>query len=251
MRGTVVSDLAAHLIARGTVPPRWHLRRCARKRVASRRRCHKAWCVASPELDKEFRALFADMAAGWRSAPEPEGVHLDEVNRAALAGVGVVAVIHGWMARLVRTGEAALLCDQHGYAEEASPLIRSMLEHAIGLWWLVDQRGDAFQALVRSRSNQMQKLDAAQEHGWSIGDEEAQRLLKEAIAVVTDEESKAADNLLAVAHQAREYGLSNFAQAWLLESWTSHASTCQCHRVLRARARPRRRYGCLHPAPRP
>jgi hypothetical protein len=109
--------------------------------------------VASPELDQQFRALYAQMADAWRSAPEPDGIFLAEVHRAGLADVGVVAVIHGWMARLVRTGEAALLCDEYEYGEEASPLIRSMLEHAIGLWWLVDQRGNAFQALVRSRSN--------------------------------------------------------------------------------------------------
>jgi hypothetical protein len=175
-------------------------------------------------LDEAFRALFADMAAAWRTAPQPDGIFLAEVDRAGLAEVGVIAVIHGWMARLTRSGEAALLCDGQGYGEEASPLIRSMLEHAIGLWWLVDQRGDAFQALARSRSNQMKRLDDAQKYGWSIGDDETQRLLAEAISLETDEASKSADRLLALAHQAKEYGLGEFFQAWLVESWTSHAS---------------------------
>lgn len=180
--------------------------------------------LASPKLDEQFRALFAEMARAWRSAPEPDGIFLAEVDRAGLADVGVVAIIHGWMARLVRTGEAALLCDEQGYGEEASPLIRSMLEHAIGLWWLVDQRGDAFQALARSRSNQMKRLADAQKSGWSVGDAEAQALLQAAISLETDEASKSANGLLAVAHQSKEYGLGAFFQAWLVESWTSHAS---------------------------
>ena len=82
-----------------------------------------------------------------------------------MAEIGAVAVIHGWIARLIRTGEAALILDERGYGEEASPLVRSMHEHAIGPWWLVDQRGDAFQALSRSRSNEMRKLREAQAQG--------------------------------------------------------------------------------------
>ena len=184
----------------------------------------EACAMSSAELDQAFRDLFRDMADAWRAAPPPEGIHLVEADLHGLGEVGVVAVIHGWMARLVRTGEGALILGQAGYGEEVSPLVRSMIEHAIGLWWLVDQRGDAFQALARARSTQMSRLDAAQKKGWSVGDEETQRLLKDAIDLQTDETNKSNDRLLHVAHQAETYGLADFFQGWLIESWSSHAS---------------------------
>src|SRR3954451_77865 len=101
--------------------------------------------MASPALAADFRRLFDDMAAAWRTAPAPEGVAVTEMTRAALAEVSAIAVTYGWMARVIRTGEAALLQADQGYATEAAPSVRTMIEHAIGLWWLVEERGTAFQ----------------------------------------------------------------------------------------------------------
>jgi len=180
--------------------------------------------VVSEVLNTKFAELFSDMARAWREAPAPAGIHLAEVTRSGLADVEAVAVIHGWMARVIRSGEAALLLADSGYAEEASPLVRSMLEHAIGLWWLVDKRGDALQVLVRQKAYQMERLEKVQEIGWRVSGDEGQRLLREAIEVETDEATKSLDRFAAVAEQAREYGLGMFLQAWMIESWTSHAS---------------------------
>jgi len=160
-----------------------------------------------------FRALFQEMATVWRDAPAPEGVHLVEHTRAALADVEATAVVYGWMMRVIRNGEAALQLVDAGYGPEASPLIRSMIEHAIGLWWIVDQPGAAFQALTRARSETMRRLHAAQATGWVIGDDESQRLLQEAINIVTDEDTRAVDRLLHIAHQAAQYNLGRLYQA--------------------------------------
>jgi len=130
-----------------------------------------------------------------------------------LADVEATAVVYGWMMRVIRNGEAALQLVDAGYGPEASPLIRSMIEHAIGLWWIVDQPGAAFQALTRARSETMRRLHAAQATGWVIGDDESQRLLQEAINIVTDEDTRAVDRLLHIAHQAAQYNLGRLYQA--------------------------------------
>lgn len=178
----------------------------------------------SPDLEAAFITLFNDMAEAWRRAPGPEPVAIGDGDLRQRGEIGVVAVIHGWMARLVRTGEAALLCLSQGFGEECSPLVRSMMEHAIGLFWLVDRKGDAFQTLVRARSMQMQKLQKAQEDGWSVGDDEMQELLRAAITTETDESGKSDDHLLHLANQAKEYALGSLYQGWLVETWTSHPS---------------------------
>jgi hypothetical protein len=127
------------------------------------------------------------------------------------------------MARVIRSGEAALLLEEAGHGEEASPLVRSMIEHAIGLSWLVDSRGDAVQALRRAHGYEMSRFERSQALGWSV-DEQLQERLRQAVEVETDEHTRSLDRLLHVAEQAKEYGLGMLLQAWMVETWTSHAS---------------------------
>jgi hypothetical protein len=180
--------------------------------------------MASPDLAADFRALFDDMAVAWRAAPAPEGVAVTDLTRAALAEISAVAVTYGWMARVVRTGEAALLLADDGYATEAAPLVRTMIEHAIGLWWLVEERGTAFQVLVRARSRTMQRFQEAQETGWTLEGPESQQLLQDAIDLETDQATVTRDFMQHVKNQAVAYGLGSLYQAWLIETGYSHAS---------------------------
>ena len=175
----------------------------------------------SPELEAKFATLFHEMAAAWRAAPEPPPLLIEGDNLKMRGEIGVVAVMHGWMARLVRSGEAALRLLRDGYGEESSPLVRSMMEHAIGLFWLIDKRGDAFQTLVRVRSEQMSRLQRAQENGWFVADES---MLQAAIDQETDQTGISGDHLRSVFAQAMEYDLGSFYQGWLVETWTSHPS---------------------------
>ncbi len=194
--------------------------------------------MASSELNADFVALFEEMTEAWVHAPGPEGMHLPEVTLGGLANVEAVAVIHGWMARIVRSGEAALMLLGRDYDEEASPLVRSMLEHAIGLWWLVEQRGDAFQVLVRARANEMKRFEKAQQHGWQLGDEKGLELLREAIEAETEERTLNLDRFAHVGEQAKEFGLGSFLQAWMIESWTSHASIASARAYYKVKANP-------------
>lgn len=173
--------------------------------------------------DEAFEELLDKMRAAWRGAPAPERMRLPEVTPGALADVDAVAVIHGWMARVARLGEAALVLVKTGYDVETSALVRSMIEHAIALWWMEDQRGVALQALVRQRGAEYERLKHAQAEGWEL-DEEGREVLERAINIETDEETRNVDYLLATAHQASHYRLVGLYQGWLVETWSTHPS---------------------------
>ncbi len=49
---------------------------------------------------------------------------------------GVAHLAHGWYLRCHRGVESILVLDRSGFAEEASPLRRSVIEHGIALRWL-------------------------------------------------------------------------------------------------------------------
>ena len=180
--------------------------------------------MATAALADDFRDLYLEMADAWRSCPPPTPVDVGEGTRADSSEVQAVAVACGWIARVVRTGEAAIRESRNGYAIEVAPMVRSMIEHAIGLWWIADQRGIAYQALVRARSSRLKKFQEAQDKGWALEGDELQQLLQDAIDLETDDETRPFDRFLHVVTQAVEYDLVAFYQAWLIESGMSHAS---------------------------
>lgn len=175
------------------------------------------------DLDGKFAALAQEMIAAWATAPAPAGIRLPDTSRASLSEVGALTVVWGWTTRVVRTAEAVLLLHDAKLDVEGAPLVRSMLEHAIAIWWIADKRGVGYQALVRARARSMELLDRAQATGWQLADE-AQQLLQAGISIETDDDTKAGDYLLNAQPRAVEYGLGSFHQAWLIETWTSHAS---------------------------
>jgi len=71
-------------------------------------------------------------------------------------------------------------------------------------------------------------LRKAEGIGWQHSDE-IQSLMSEMLAIETDERSKSADALLAARHRAEKYGHGSLYQAWLIESWSSHASPASAH----------------------
>ncbi len=180
--------------------------------------------MASTVVTQGFITIFDEMRGAWRAAPGPQPLLLEDDSLAQSAEAGAIVVAFGWMARLVRTGEAVLLLGDNGYREESAPLVRSMIEHCIGLSWLVDQRGPAFQVLLRMRAESLRRFQAAQESGWTLEGPEAQELLQRAIDVETDDETRFLDRFAAVRTQAAHYGLGSFYQGWLIESSSSHAS---------------------------
>jgi hypothetical protein len=132
-------------------------------------------------------------------------------------------VTWGWTARVLRMAEATLLLHREGFDTELAPLLRSMQEHAIALPWVADRRGRAYQALARQRAEGWSRFKAAQTDSWTL-EGEAAVLLESAMAVQTDEDTDSEKTLLKTLHRAQTYGLEPLYQAWLLETWSTHAT---------------------------
>jgi hypothetical protein len=173
------------------------------------------------DIDRGLRAVVDDMVAAWPSAPAPAPTQLGNVDSDSLSDAAADAVASAWTARVVRTAQAVLILCDNGFSHESAPLVRSMLEHAVAIWWIADKRGAAYQSLIRGRARAMQLFADAQSTGWHLGDD-GQQLLETAINVETDEGTVSGDHLLHARQRAAEYGLGSFHQAFLVETWTAH-----------------------------
>lgn len=181
--------------------------------------------MTTDDLDEQteagFRMLLDEMIAAWAEAAGPSPRLLESGERAELAEIGASSVVWAWTNRVVRTARAALVLHDHDFDVEASPLRRSLFEHAEAIHWLADKRGPAYQALVRARSLNMKKFKTAQDAGWSLN-EEQQEPLDEAISIETDDDTRSQDTYLNAKQRAEAYGLGSVHQGWLIETWTSH-----------------------------
>ncbi|WP_300682827.1 DUF5677 domain-containing protein [Nocardioides sp.] len=173
--------------------------------------------------DDECRAVFEEMLARFRDLPAPETGPVDLTSFSDVAGVEALLVAYGWTARVVRTAHAAIRLDSDGFATEASPMVRSMAEHLIALHWVTEQRGDAFQALLRAWQHELSRFKEAESAGWKL-DPDIIKAVDELRSLETDKASLPADALARTRHAAERYGLGVVYRAWLVESWTSHAS---------------------------
>lgn len=55
----------------------------------------------------------------------------------------ITHIAHGWYMRVDRGTNAVLLLDREGMEEEAAPIRRSIIEHVVGLRWLVAEGNQA------------------------------------------------------------------------------------------------------------
>lgn len=177
--------------------------------------------MTEQEIDQRFASICREMIDAWKVAPAPDKRPLPDDSRLSRSEGGAIAVVWGWTACVARTAEAVLLLSKSGFDAETAPMVRSMLEHSVAIWWMVDKRGPAYQTLVRARSRSMQLFKDAQASGWRL-DAEMARLLDNAISVETDPETVSGDYLVAARRRADEYGFGATHQAWLVETWMSH-----------------------------
>jgi hypothetical protein len=92
------------------------------------------------------------------SATKVPGVRgpLDELLGMASAGLRtvtsdpLVALSHAWFVRCVDNVRAALVLDDQNLGTVADPLVRSAIEHAVGMIWLQQLGGAAVSAVGRS-----------------------------------------------------------------------------------------------------
>ena len=136
-------------------------------------------------------------------------------------GVGHLA--HGWYLRCHRGAKAVVILDDAGFAEEASPLRRSVIEHVVALQWLAVEGERILDTVARAHADSSQRVrDAVETAGWtSISLGEADEAIASAAA---DERDPANDYLQKFAARARQYGDAHTMVEYLIECGRSHPS---------------------------
>lgn len=140
---------------------------------------------------------------------------------------GAAFVAHGWYSATRDCARGALLMERAGLSRSASPLRRSMIEHALALFWLADAPEDVLASLRMAEQEHIKKLGEAMAGGaWSVPQELIEGLLSPA-ATGSHE-----DTNLHVAHLARRLGQRNLLVAWLHETATCHANLSSASRYV-------------------
>ncbi|WP_112248103.1 DUF5677 domain-containing protein [Kribbella monticola] len=134
------------------------------------------------------------------------------------ASADLAGVAHGWYVRIRQTCRALLLLHSNDFGDEASPLRRSIIEHAVALYWLVDAKETALDALSRQHQGRTKLTADNLGEGWSITREDLSRILDAEI------DPSPQETYLKFTHQCQKYGFSEIMVAWLTETATCHPS---------------------------
>ena len=130
---------------------------------------------------------------------------------------------HGWYLRCHRGALALVVLGNAGFAEEASPLRRSIIEHVVALQWLAVEGDRVLDTVARAHADSSQKVrDAVATAGWtSISLKEADEATASAAA---DDRDPANDYLQKFASRARRYSDAHTMVEYLAECGRSHPS---------------------------
>lgn len=157
-----------------------------------------------------------------RAAVRIIGKHFDdfEVDPATVqtSRINIFAVAWGWSARSVRTALLIVEACEAGYAAEAVPLVRSLMEHTLSLQWLLETGEPALLALAAQRHRHQSRIwDNIDIAGWppppglTRPQEPAPAAAADAVALLGN-----------FAAMLDHYGLVRLP--YMLESQTLHAS---------------------------
>ncbi|MCC3278162.1 hypothetical protein LJ754_03175 [Arthrobacter sp. zg-Y40] len=168
-----------------------------------------------------FPAVFSDLMELWRKAPSPVRFPTGDWTREDKSRAAVVALSWGWLVRMIRSAEAALLLQQNGFRQEAAPLERTALEHSMRLHWAITARTTAFEIALRTRSASIHRMKKAQSDSWSFTDEQLATMDAEVDEASQDFQSL--DNLQHLKHVVdQDPALKASYMAWLKLSQLSH-----------------------------
>ncbi|MFW8744891.1 DUF5677 domain-containing protein, partial [Mesorhizobium japonicum] len=166
----------------------------------------------APTKSKSFEALLEVMA------PLPEAFETG-TYRLRYRRVGHIA--HGWMKRCARGIEAVMLLQRSGYAGEAAPLMRSVVEHSVALRWLVAEGPDILPTLMTNHQGGTKRLlDAALALAKGIVDEKHFRKVIES----AEHDDHSRDNLQHFAARVDRYGTLQDQIEYFGYMLTSHAT---------------------------
>lgn len=173
------------------------------------------------EEDDPFVDLFREIVVLWGSAPSPQTVPFGDGGRSRWTAAATTAVAWGWLVRVIRTGESAILLARHGLGPESAPLVRSVIEHSIRLAYAAHAGSEVIEVGLRERSRSLEKLKKAQSSGWPLPAEQLNDI--EWMQAEANEEYKHLDSFAHLAHVVKRIpSLGQLYMAWLLETQFSH-----------------------------
>lgn len=77
--------------------------------------------------------------------------------------------VFGWWAWITNSSKLILLAHDNGLGHEASPNVRSVLEHAVVMQWVIDDEEAATTAIAAKAADDRRKLfDEATKQNWTI-----------------------------------------------------------------------------------
>ncbi|MDQ4043996.1 MAG: DUF5677 domain-containing protein [Chloroflexota bacterium] len=142
---------------------------------------------------------------------------------APVEGARAAAVGVAWAIRVVRTATAIAELHRLGLGEAASPMVRSVMEHAVSMLWLVERRDEAVKAIEYAhRRHQRLLRDSALGHGWDLSDLDGEMATAPLdLAMVKPEEWP---RMKAFEQRMTDPTVRSWYPAYRVESGTSHAS---------------------------
>jgi hypothetical protein len=163
--------------------------------------------------DFQYRALLPQLLRTYASIYDEGPVRFGEPYRR------MSHVIHAWFMRCQRGVEAVMLLAESGFTVESAPLRRSVLEHRIGLTWLVDDVANASTVIGRgSMADAVKRKNSIERAGWTSVDLKA---FDEVIADGKDLDSST-DNQLHFRERCDRAGSPHDWAAYLIETSMSH-----------------------------
>ncbi|HUZ69020.1 MAG TPA: DUF5677 domain-containing protein [Candidatus Saccharimonadales bacterium] len=130
---------------------------------------------------------------------------------------------HGWYLRCHRGVEAILTLDRAGYAEEASPIRRSVIEHVLALKWLAVEGDTILDTVARAHARGATAIaDAVSAAGWtSIDPAEIEHVVA---GIDPHNRDPSNDHLIHFAQRLSQYGDEHTRPGYLAECARTHPS---------------------------
>lgn len=141
-----------------------------------------------------------------------------------------LALAHAWFVRCVDSINAALVLHDQGLGRTADPLVRSAMEHAVGMIWLRELGQDALLAVGRSHqrwaTNVQKAIAASNEQEMQLGREEWSPELDAVFEELSAQEipERSVDGEWKIDKRFKVAKAFDLYVAWLSETATSHAT---------------------------
>lgn len=171
--------------------------------------------------------------------------YLEELLRLTNSGLRTVttdselAVAHAWFVRSVDMIHGAILLHDSGLASAAHPLLRSAMEHVVGLLWLKEVGWDALPGLSSAHKcwagNVRKAIALSNEKGSQPGRRDWSPDVDALIAEVEAQEHASADGQWNITKRFQIAKQFDLYVAWLGETASSHATQASAAPYLKFR----------------